>query len=340
MAAKAADILKDLKKGQYAPVYFLQGEETFFIDQLSDYIEKHAIDEASKGFNQVVMYGKDVNVVDILNNARRFPMMSDRQLVLVKEAQNIYDLQKEQGQTLLTQYLEKPVASTILVFCHKNKSLDKRKSLYKCLNKHTVVLDSAKLYDNQVPAWIEGHVKSKGYGIIPKAVHLLSDSIGNNLERLSNEIDKMLINFPEPVEVNEDMVQKYVGISKDYNVFELQKALTVKDVVKANRIINYFAANAKSNPLLPIIAVIYSFYTKLIIGYGAADKSERGIVAALKISPFFAKDYLIAMRNYSPVQVLNNISHIRKADLQYKGFYGSGAKEGEILKELVYRLLH
>ena len=340
MAAKGTDILKDLKKGQYAPVYFLQGEESFLIDQVSDYIEKNAIDEASKSFNQIILYGKDVKVVDILNNARRYPMMSDRQLVLVKEAQHIQDLQKEEGQSQLIRYLEKPVASTILVFCHKKKTLDKRKSLYKSVSKHAVVMDAEKVKDYKIPAWIESYIKSKGYGINQKALHLLSDSIGNNLERLANEIDKMLINFPDPVVVNEDMVQKYVGINKDYNVFELQKALVVKDVMKANRIINYFAANIKNNPLLPIIAVIYSFYSKLIIGYGAPDKSEKSIASALKINPFFAKDYLLAMRHYSPEQVLNNIGHIRKADLQFKGVYGSKANEGEILKELVYRLLH
>lgn len=337
---KAAEILNDLKKGKYAPVYFLQGEETFFIDQISDYIEENAIDEASKSFNQTVMYGKDVNVVTILNNARRFPMMSERQLVLVKESQNISDLKLDAGQQQLIQYLDKPVGSTILVFCHKNKSLDKRKSLYKAIQKHAVVLDAKKMYDNQVPAWIEGYVKQKGYKITTKAVHLLSDSIGNNLERLSNEIDKMLINFPEPIEINEDMVQKYVGISKDFNVFELQKALTTKDVLKANKIINYFAANPKTNPLLPVIAVLFSFYSKLLIGYTSTDKSERGIASALKVNPFFVKDYLYAMRTYSPAQVIANISHLRKADLQLKGYYGGGLKEGEILKELIFQLIH
>lgn len=340
METTSADILKDLKKGQYAPVYFLQGEETFFIDQVSDFIEKNAIDEASKGFNQMVMYGKDVNVVAILNNARRFPMMSDRQLVLVKEAQNIADLQKEEGQKPLIQYLEKPVASTILVFCFKNKSLDKRKTFYKTLLKHAVVLTTKKLYDNQLPGWIEAYIKSKGYGINQKAVHLLCDSIGNNLERLSNEVDKMLINFSGPVEINEDMVQRYVGISKDYNVFELQKALTIRDVLKANQIINYFGANPKNNPILPIIAVLFSFYSKLLIAHSAKDKSERGIVSALKINPFFAKDYIIAMRNYSLMKVTDCISHLRKADLQSKGFGGSGMKDVDILKELVFHLLH
>ena len=337
---KAEEILNDLKKGKYAPVYFLQGEETFFIDQISDFIEKNAIDEASKSFNQIILYGKDVDVVTVLNNARRFPMMSERQLVMVKEAQNMRDLKLDAGQQQLIQYLEKPVGTTILVFCHKNKALDKRKSLYKSIQKHAVVLDAKKMYDNQVPAWIENYVKQKGYGINNKAVHILSDSIGNNLERLSNEIDKMLINFPEPVEINEDMVQKYVGISKDFNVFELQKALTTKDVVKANRIINYFAANPKSNPLLPVIAVLFSFYSKLLIAYGSQDKSDRGIASALKVNPFFAKDYLYAMRNYSPGQVMKNISHLRRADLQSKGYYGSGVKEGDILKELIYNLLH
>lgn len=340
MATKAADILKDLKKGQYAPVYFLQGEETFFIDQVADFIEKNAIEESAKGFNQVIMYGKDVNVVTVLNNARRFPMMSNRQLVMVKEAQNISDLQKEDGQKLLVQYIEKPVGSTILVFCHKNKSLDKRKSLYKAIQKHAVVMDADKMYDNQVPAWIENYIKGKGYSASQKAIHLLSDSIGNNLERLSNEIDKLLINFSDPVEITDDMVQKYVGISKDYNVFELQKALIIRDITKANRIINYFASNPKNNPILPVITVLFNFYSKLLLAFTAEDKSDRGISSALKINPFFAKDFLIAMRNYSPVQVMNNISHIRKADLQSKGYFGSGISEGDILKELVFKLLH
>lgn len=340
MAATASDVLKELRKGQYSPIYFLHGDESFFIDQVADYIEENAIDEASKGFNQIVLYGKDVNVITVLNNARRYPMMSDRQLVIVKEAQNISDLLKEEGQKSLVQYIQNPVASTILVFCYKNKSLDKRKSLYKALKDKAVIVESKKLYDNQVPPWIERYIKDKGYGATQKAIYLLSESIGNNLERLAGEVDKMLINFPEPVEITDEMVQKYVGISKDYNIFELQKALVMKDVVKANKIVNYFAANPKSNPLLPAITVLYNFYSKLLIAYGSKDRSDRGIAALLKVNPFFAKDYTMAMRHYSAEQVMSNISHLRKADLQSKGYFGSGISPGDILKELTYKLLH
>ena len=340
MALTPESILSDLKNKKFSPVYFFQGEETYYIDMLTDYIEDNVLNETEKGFNQVVLYGRDVQMNEVLTNARRFPMMSERQVIIVKEAQNISDINKESGQKLLIDYLKNPVGSTVLVFAHKNKSLDKRKSLGKLIDKHAVALTTKKLYDNQVPSWIDGYLKTKGFKATTKAVQMLADSIGNDLERLANEVDKILINYKEKIEIDEAIVQKYVGISKDYNVFELQKALIAKDVIKANRIINYFEANEKKNPIIPIIAVLFSFYSKLLMVVGSKDRSERGLASALKVNPYFVKDYLVAARNYSPVQIINNIHYIKEADLKSKGINNASATDGQLLKELVYKLLH
>lgn len=340
MAATPESVLSDLKNKKYAPVYFLQGEETYYIDMIADYIEDHVLSDAEKGFNQTVLYGRDVAMNVVLTNARRFPMMSEKQVVIVKEAQNISDINKEAGQKLLTDYLQNPVPSTILVFCYKNKTLDKRKALGKTIEKQAVTVTTKKLYDNQVPAWVEQYIKSKGFSATPKAIQMLADSIGNDLERLANEVDKMLINFKEKVQIDESTVQRYVGISKDYNVFELQKALISKDVVKANKIVNYFEVNSKKNPIIPVIAILFSFYSKLLIAVHAKDKSERNLASLLKVSPYFVKDYMFALRNYSPVQVINNIHHIKEADLKSKGVDNISASDGQLLRELVFKLLH
>lgn len=340
MAVTPESVLSDLKSKKYAPVYFLQGEETYYIDKITNYIENNVLTESEKGFNQTIVYGRDAAMNVVLTNAKRFPMMSERQVVIVKEAQSIPDINKETGQKLLVDYLQNPVPSTILVFCYKNKTLDKRKVLGKTIEKYAVTVTTKKLYDNQVPAWVEQYMKSTGFTATPKAIQMLADSIGNDLERLANEIDKMLINFKEKVQIDEVIVQRYVGISKDYNVFELQKALISKDVVKANKIVNYFEANSKKNPIIPIIAILFSFYSKLLVAVHAKDKSERNLAAALKVSPYFVKDYLFALRNYTPVQVINNIHYIKEADLKSKGVDNISATDGQLLKELVFKLLH
>ncbi len=248
MSPTPESILSDLKSAKIAPVYFLQGEEPFYIDQIADYIEKNILSDSEKGFNQTIVYGRDVNVSTILNHARRFPMMAERQVVIVKEAQSVVDLNKEAGSKMLLSYLENPVPSTVLVFCHKNKALDKRKALGKSIDRLTVNLVTKKIYEDKLPVWIEIFVSKKGLGITHKAVRMLSDALGTNLERVSNEIEKIAINLPAGSQIDEVAVQKYVGISKDYNVFELQKALASKDVVKVSKMVNYFEANTKKNP--------------------------------------------------------------------------------------------
>jgi DNA polymerase-3 subunit delta len=340
MMKGAAQIIKNINAGQYAPVYFLQGEEPHYIDLISELIEKNALDEEAKGFNQIILYGKDVKVNDVLGNARRFPMMSERQVVIVKEAQNIEDISMEEGAKYLMQYLENPLPSTILVLCYKHKKLDKRKALWKSLEKHAITLTSSKLYDNQVPDWIRAYIREKQFKITDKAVFMLSEYIGNNLERLANEIDKMLINFREKVEINDALIQKYVGISKEYNAFELQKAVALRELVKANKIVKYFEANPKSNPVIPIISILYLFFSKLLVLHATRDKSERNLASVLKTNPYFVKDYIVAARNYPVGKVAAIIHDLRHADLQSKGVNAANLPNGQILKELIFKMMH
>lgn len=340
MPASPDLVLKELKQGKYSPVYFLQGEESFYIDQISDFIEENALDEASKGFNQIIMYGKDVDVNMILSNAKRFPMMSERQVVIVKEAQEVKDLGKEQGYKMLEEYVKSPLLSTILVFAHKNKVLDGRKSLAKTMDKHGVLVNSKSIYDNQVPAWVNEHVKSKGHSITAKAAALISENVGTNLSRLSNEIDKIIINFDSPTEIRDEHIEKYVGISKDFNVFELQKAIGQRNVEKANKILFYFAKDPKSHPIIPMLALLFQYFTKVMLVHTSKDKSERGLASALGVNPFFVKDYMGASKNYSLNKLVAIVSYLREADLRSKGVNWNAGNEHAIMQELVYKVMH
>lgn len=340
MPQKPEQVLNTLKSGKIAPIYFLQGDETYFIDLISDFIEKHALPDHEKGFNQIVCYGKDLNVGTLLTQARRFPMMAEKQVIIVKEAQDIVDLGREEAQKLLESYVEKPLPSTILVLNHKHKTLDGRKSLAKTLDKSAVFVDSKKLYDNKIPEWITSYLKEKGFAIHPAATQMLADYIGNDLSRLSNEIDKLLINCKDKKEITADLVQQYVGISKEYNMFELQKALTNKDIIKANQIILYFEANAKSNPVIVIIATLFTFFCKLLVSHESSDKSEAGLAKTLGVNPFFVKEYQQAMRVYPLMKIIHVIHYLRIADLQAKGVDSGQMTEGQILKELIYKILH
>ena len=336
----ADEILVKLRNKQYAPIYFLQGEEPYYIDLISDFIEAKVLSESEKGFNQVVLYGKDVDVATILLQAKRYPMMAERQVVIVKEAQATADIDKESGIKQLEAYFQNPLPSTVLVFCYKHKVLDGRKAFAKTVTKHAVLLTTKKLYDNQVPGWINGYIKGKGLQINPKATLLLSEYIGADISRLANEIEKLSINLQEGQTISEQMVQENVGISKDYNIFELQTALINQDVLKANRIVNYFEANPKNNPLIPNITLLFSFFTKLLVLHASPDKSESAISRSLGNRSFLVKEYVQAMRlfNYScTVQVIHFIRH---ADLQSKGIEGGNLSDGEILRELVFKILH
>ena len=340
MASTPEKVLQDLKGGKYAPVYFLQGDESYYIDTISDFIENNCLSEAEKGFNQTVLYGKETPMNVILNNAKRFPMMSERQVVIVKEAQEIPDLGKEIGDKMLEAYVQNPLPSTVLVFCHKYKTLDGRKSLGKTVDKFAVLVTTKKLYDNKSPEWVTNYLREKGFKITMQAAVLISESIGNDLNRLANEIDKLLINIPKGTEVNEDLVEKNVGISKEYNVFELQKALIQKDVLKANRILKYFDANPKDNPLIPIVTVLFNFFSKILLVHAASNKTESNLVKLLQVNPYFVKDYTKAATAYPPLKVINIIHYLREADLKSKGINTMSADSGEILKELIFKILH
>lgn len=339
MDAAVKKILSELKARKFNPVYFLQGEESYFIDVISDYIEAHALSDAEKGFNQVVVYGKDVAMATVLTHARRFPMMSEFQVVIVKEAQEIQDLNKEIGARLLLDYLKQPVPSTILVFCHKHKTLDKRRELGKSIDKLATSVTSKKLYDNQLPDFVAEHVRERKIDIEDRAIQALCEFVGNDLNRLANEIDKLLISLPAGESITTERVMNQVGVSKEYNIFELQKAILHKDSLMVAKIVNYMASNTRKNPMIPIVAFLYSFFSKLLMATQAADKSEKGLASALKVSPYAIRDYSLALRQYSPVKILHNISLLKETDLKLKGVNNASADEGQILRELVYRLM-
>ncbi len=340
MDAAVKKILTDLKSRKYAPVYFLQGEESFYIDLIADYIEANVLSDAEKGFNQVVVYGKDSAMATILTHARRFPMMAERQVVIVKEAQDIPDLNKETGAKLLLDYVAKPVPSTVLVFCHKHKSLDKRKELGKKLDKFVTALTTKKMYDNQLPEFVQEYAGEKKLSIEERAVITLCEYVGNDLHRLANEVDKLALALPAGSSITADQVMNNVGVSKEYNIFELQKAILHKDALLANRIVNYFERNTKKNPMIPVVAYLFSFFSKLLAATQAADKSDKGLVSALKISPYSARDYSLALRQYSPEKIIESIGCIREADLKLKGVNAGSDTEGQIFRELVYRIMH
>ncbi|MFN3996577.1 DNA polymerase III subunit delta [Algoriphagus sp.] len=340
MAHSPDAVLKDLKAKKFAPIYFLEGEEPYFIDLITDYIEKNAIAEHEKGFNQLILYGKDSPVNVILSNARKFPMMADRQVVIVKEAQSIPDFGKEDAQKLFISYLNNPLPSTILVFAHKHKKLDGRGSLKKELDKKTVFVNSEKVKDWKLNEWIEGYFRELGHQIDGKAAQLLGDSIGNNLEVISNEVGKMLINFSEPTKFTAEHISKYIGINKEYNNFELSKAIGYRDAIKANQIIHYFIQNPKAHPVIPIFSLLYTYFSKVALVHRAGAIPENQLAGVIGVHPYGVKEYLAASRNYKLGKVIEVFGFIKEADLRFKGVDSGSMNEGEILRELVYKILH
>lgn len=348
-------ILLDLKRRIFKPVYFLNGEEAYYIDVISDYIEKNVLEEGDKEFNQTIVYGKDADLVSILGLAKQFPMMSEYNVVIVKEAQNIKELNKSTGsdedggssktnannasQQFLN-YILQPQPSTILVFCFKYKTIDKRSAIAKALQKNAVFLETKKLYDNQVPDWINEYVKAKKYVIGPKATLMLSEFLGNDLSKISNEIDKLLISLPAGNEITVELIQDNIGISKDYNIFELQDALAKKDILKANRIVNHFAANEKENPAALVLISLFGYFSKILKYQFLQDKSKFAAASALGVNPFFVEGYAKAASNYSTLKLKQVFSYLKEYDLKSKGINNSGTTYGELLKELVFKILH
>lgn len=339
MPKSSVDVLKDLKKKNFVPLYLLHGDEPFYIDKIADFIESNALPVSEQSFNQFILFGKDITVPSLLSYAKRFPMMSDRQLILVKEAQAIQGIDQKEMQKLLEDYAKRPLDSTILVLAYKD-TVKEHLNWVKAFDQHGVSMPSKKLYDNKIPDWVLGYCHENGTKISPKAVQMLVENVGSDLKRLASEIDKILINLRVDEEINAGIVEKYVGISKEYNVFEFQKSLTNRDIMKANQIINFFAKNPKDNPLPQIIILLYNYFSKVLLVHATQDKSEKNVAAILGINPFFAKDYMLAVRNYSMGKVAHILHEIKIADLRSKGIEGGAADEEAILKELTFSILH
>lgn len=352
---EANQILLDLKRKIYKPVYFLCGDEPHYIDVISDFIENNVLNETDREFNQTVVYGKDVDLGTIISYARQFPMMSEYNVVIVKEAQNIKELNKSaandddedspsetssNGATQFIHYLKQPQPTTILVFAFKYKVPDKRSALTKLLMKEAVFFESKRIYDNQVPDWITAYAKEKNHPVNPKAAFLLAEFLGNDLSKISNEVNKLLLNLQPAQEISPEHVQEFVGISKDYNVFELQDALGKKDVLKANRIIQHFAGNEKDNPSQLVLASLYGYFTRLLRYNMLEDKSKGSVAAALGVNPFFVDGIASAARNYPTIKLKQVFALLKEYDLKSKGVDNPSIVYGELLKELIYKLLH
>lgn len=331
---EAVQIVNTIKKGQISPIYFLYGEEAYFIDKISDFISNNVLTEDEKGFNQMVLYGRDVSIEDIVGNAKRYPMMAEHQVVIVKEAQHL-------SRTIenLCAYAENPQQSTVLVICYKYKKLDKRKKLHKIIKKNGVVFESKKLYENQVSDWIRKHLVSRGYTISHKAALLLVEYLGTDLSKISKELDKLKLVLPKQTEINPVHIEEHIGISKDYNNFELKRAIGDRDIVKATKIINYFAQNPKDNPFILTITLLHAFFTQLLQYHGLADHSPKNVASALRINPYFVSEIQTAARNYPMKKVSGIISSLREMDLKGKGVGATPMKEADLLKELLYKIV-
>jgi DNA polymerase-3 subunit delta len=328
------DIVSDIKKGNIKPIYFLMGEEPYYIDKISDFIEENILDEADKGFNQQVMYGRDASIEDIVSSAKRYPMMAERQVLIIKEAQDLSrNIEK------LVSYAENPQPTTVLVLNYKYKKLDKRKKLYKAIASSGLIYESKKLYENQVSDWIRRVLGGRKYQIEIKAAQMLVEFLGTDLSKISNELDKLMIILPKETIINDKHIEDNIGISKDFNNFELRKAVGEKNIVKSNRIINYFVENTKNNPLVMTISLLNSFFTQLLLFHGLKDKSKSSVAKTLGVNPYFVDEYFIAARNYPMRKVALVIAFLREADVRSKGV-GANQTHEDILKELLFKILH
>lgn len=327
-------LVTDIKKGNIKPIYFLMGEEPYYIDKISNFIEQHVLSEEEKGFNQMVLYGRDVSIDDIVANAKRYPMMAERQVVIIKEAQDLSRTIEK-----LVDYASNPQPTTVLVVNYKYKKIDKRKALYKTINKVGIVYESKKLYENQVGEWIRRVLSPKDYSITPKAAQMLVEFLGTDLSKINNELEKLQIILPKGSQITPELIEENIGISKDYNNFELRKAVGNKDVVKAHKIANYFAENPRANPMVVTVALLFNFFSQLLHYHGLNDKSSRSVASALRINPYFVNEYIVAARNYPMKKVSQVISTLREFDVKSKGVGANAVPQGDLLKELLVRII-
>ena len=328
-------IINDIKAGNIKPIYFLMGEEPYYIDKLTEYIEENVLQEHERDFNQTVLYGRDVTIEDIVGNAKRYPMMADRQVVIVKEAQELVRTIDK-----LESYAENFQETTVLVIAYKYKTLDKRKKLVKLLDKVGLVFESKKMYENQVGTWIQRVLHGKGYSIEPKASAMLVEFLGNDLSRISNELNKLQIILPKGHTISAKDIEENIGFSKDFNVFELQNALGAKNQIKAYKIAQYFADNPKDNPMVVTTSLVFSYFVKVLKYHGLKDKNPKNVASVLGISPFFIKDYDVALKNYPMKKVSTIVAGLRDIDVKSKGVGANSLSNHDLLKEMLVTIFN
>jgi len=335
MEATYREIINDLKKKIYHPVYLLAGEESYFIDSISDTIEDSVLTDDEKEFNQAVLYGRDIDISTVTDYVKRYPMMSNYQVVIIKEAQDLQNIDQ------LSSYVEKPVPSTILVLCYKNKTPDKRKSLYKAIQKNGIYFESKRITLNKTPDWIKEYMMSLGYTITNKATMLITEFVGNDISKIVNETGKLIINIPRGNEITDTHIEQNIGISKDYNIFELTNALAQKNIFKANKIVFHFASNKKEDPIFAALPMLFDFFSKILIYQENAAKSDpKELASLLGVSPYYLDEYKLASKAYGREKLLKIISYFREYDLRSKGVDNATTDGGELLKELIFKILH
>lgn len=329
------NIISDLKNKIYKPLYLFYGEESFFIDELTNYIQKNVLNESEKAFNQTVVYGKDADPVSVIEMARRYPMMANLQLIIVKEAQDLKNFK------IFETYVANPVKSTMLVFSFKQtKSLDKRLKVNTLIVKNGVVFESKRLYEKSIYPWITESLKKENLTIHTEALRLFYESIGSDLTRLSNEIRKLAITQKPGTQIQKDDIASNIGINRDFNIFELQKALGEKDKLKVYKILDYFGKDAKNNPLIATVARLFDYFSKLILVYTLADRSRNSVASAVGVNPYFVDEYLKAVNNYPLPKLISIVSYLRETDLKCKGVGANAPGDSDLAKELIYKILH
>lgn len=337
MAATYSTVMRDLQARKFAPVYYLMGDEAYYIDKISDWIAENVLQPEERDFNQTVLFGSDVTAAQVIDMAKRYPMMSEYQVVIVKEAQNIRHMEP------IEVYLQKPLTSTILVFCHKNGALDRRKRLVGVIDKVGVLYESKKLKERDLPAFIENYLREKGVGIDDKSNQLIAESIGSDLNRLTSELDKLIISLPEnDRQVTPQIVEDQIGVSKDFNGFELRDAIVYKNVFKANQIIDYFDKNPKAGSIYAFLPLLFYYFENLMIAFYCPKRNDPNEVARYldMKSSWAVQQYMTGMRNYTGMKTLQIIRKIREIDAKSKGLDNPNTPPGELMKELVFFILH
>ena len=332
---EAKQIVNSIRQGNISPIYFLMGEEPYYIDKISDFIAENILAEEERGFNQIVIYGRDTTIDEIASNARRYPMMAERQVIIVKEAQDL-----SRSIESLSAYSDNPQPTTVLVMCYKYKKIDKRKKLYKSINQSGLVFESKRLYDNQIGPWIQKTLKSRGYSISPKASQMLLEFLGTDLGKIDNELEKLQLITPKDTQITPELIEENIGISKDFNNFELRKAIGERDVMKAHRIINYFAQNPKDNPLVMTISLLFAYFSQILQYHGLTDKSKGNVAKQLKVNPYFVSDYVVAAKNYPMKKVSRAIDLLHQTDAKSKGIGAANVSQGDLLKELLVKIMN